>query len=146
MGFIDHIHACNCHDPASFIPFRIDGKTLGLVRPFFAEALQRWPDVFAVTDSAVELVVDTTDIEQRSSAVAWVLRQLVDDGILSHLHGELYAATEGNRDQALLFLDRAAAPYFGTCAFGQHLNGFVRDKDGMKLWIARRSSDRMHYP
>lgn len=146
MGFIDHVHACNRHDPASFIPFRIDGKTVGLVRPFFAEALQRWPDVFAVTDTAVALVVDSSDIEARSSAVAGVLRQLVDDGVLSHLHGERYAATEGNRDQALLFLDRAAAPYFGTRAYGQHLNGFVRDEDGVKLWVARRSADRIHYP
>ncbi len=146
MGFIDHVHACNCHDPASFTPFRIDGKTVGLIRPFFTEVLQRWPDVFAVTDTAVALVVDSNDIEACSSAVAEVLRQLVDDGVLSHLHGEQYAATEGNWDQALLFLDRAAAPYFGTRVYGQNLNGFVRDEDGMKLWVARHSVDQIHYP
>ncbi len=66
--------------------------------------------------------------------------------MISHLHGEQYAATTTNRDTALLLLDRAAAPYFGVRAFGQHMNGFVRGDDGLKLWVARRALDRIHYP
>lgn len=146
MAYIDHVHACNSHLPSDFVPFRIDGITAGLVRPQFARWLQAYPEVFAVSDAAVELVVASTDLEQRSSAVAAVLAELVAEGKMSHLHGEQYAATTTDRNNALLLLDRAAAPYFGTRAFGQHLNGYVRGEDGLKLWIARRAADRVNYP
>ncbi|MEJ1406153.1 MAG: DUF4743 domain-containing protein [Candidatus Sedimenticola sp. (ex Thyasira tokunagai)] len=146
MSFIDHIRACNYHEPSNFIPFRIDGITVGRVRHAFAQALQRHPQVFAVSSTSVELAVASPDLNERSTRVAEVLVELVAEGVITHLHGEQYAATTTNRDTALLLLDRAAAPYFGTRAFGQHMNGFVRGRDGLKLWVARRSSDRVHYP
>jgi len=31
-------------------------------------------------------------------------------------------------------------------AYGQHLNGFVRAREGLKLWVARRAPDRRVYP
>ncbi|MES9883660.1 MAG: DUF4743 domain-containing protein [Sedimenticola sp.] len=146
MGFIDHIRACNRHEQLNFRPFCIDGTTVGRVRHTFAEALQRYPQVFTVTDEGVDLAVTSPDLAERSVAVAEVLVALVAEGVISHLHGEQYAATTTHRDTALLLLDRAAAPYFGTRAFGQHMNGFVRGEDGLKLWVARRASDRIHYP
>ena len=45
-----------------------------------------------------------------------------------------------------MLIDRAAAAHFGIRAFGQHLNGFVTGPDGLKLWVGRRSADRVHYP
>ena len=68
------------------------------------------------------------------------------EGVIDHRHGELYPVTAGSRTQARLLIDRACAPYFGVRAFGQHLNGFVRDADGLKLWIGRRALDRRVYP
>jgi len=45
-----------------------------------------------------------------------------------------------------VLIDRACAPYFGVRAFGQHLNGFVCDTAGLKMWVGRRSADRRVYP
>ena len=45
-----------------------------------------------------------------------------------------------------MLLDRACAPHFGVRAFGQHLNGFVRDGERLKMWIGRRAADRRTYP
>ena len=85
-------------------------------------------------------------LAQRSAVLAEVLAELLAQGVLTHLHGEQYAATPSGRDQALVLIDRAAAPWFGIRAFGQHLNGFVRHPEGLKLWIGRRSADRVNFP
>lgn len=146
MGFSRHIQACNQHNPSNFIPFLIDGKSVGKVRPEFAKILTRWPDVFRGQASSLELVVSSSDLQVRSDAVASILQQLVDEKVLSHLHGEKYAATDGSRDNALLLIDRAIAPYLGIRSYGQHLNGFVRTAQGLKLWIGRRADDRVNYP
>ncbi|HHH38645.1 MAG TPA: DUF4743 domain-containing protein [Sedimenticola sp.] len=146
MSYLDHVRACNRHDLAGFIPFVVDGMVVGRVRPAFARALDPWPELFPVREGRLELRLPPGDIEARSRPLAGVLRQLVERGVLSHLHGEQYVATPGGRGQGVVLIDRAAAPAFGIRAFGQHLNGFVRGRDGLKLWIGRRSADRINFP
>jgi 8-oxo-dGTP pyrophosphatase MutT (NUDIX family) len=43
---------------------------------------------------------------------------------------------------ALTTLDRGALPAFGVSGRGVHLNGYVRRRDGIHLWIARRSATK----
>ncbi len=146
MGFLRHIIACNRYDRGNFIPFRVDGVRVGMIKPEFASNLAQWPNIFQVTLDAVDLLLPGMNIDDRSSLVAEVLFDLVENGVISHLHGEQYAATPSIREKAVLLIDRAAAPYFGIRAFGQHINGYVLDDGEMKLWLGRRSNDRVHYP
>ena len=37
-------------------------------------------------------------------------------------------------------------PLFGVRAYGVHLNGIVRDGDGLKMWVGRRSLDKFTAP
>jgi isopentenyldiphosphate isomerase len=85
-------------------------------------------------------------ISERSAIVAEVLSELVKQGVITHLHGERYVATPSTREEGVLWLDRAAAPYFGIRAFGQHMNGYIIEDGEMKLWLGRRADDRIHYP
>ena len=39
-------------------------------------------------------------------------------------------------------IDRAAVPWFGVRAWGVHVNGFTRKKDGIYLWIGERAANR----
>ncbi len=146
MSYLRHIKACNRYSSSNFIPFRIDRVRVGMVRPGFAAHLGRWPDIFQVGPDAVDLLLPGLTMAERSSIVAEVLAELAGSGVISHLHGEQYLATPGTRDQGMLLLDRAAAPYFGIRAFGQHMNGFTWEDGEMKLWLGRRSHDRIHYP
>ncbi|MCP4996633.1 MAG: DUF4743 domain-containing protein [Gammaproteobacteria bacterium] len=145
MGFLKHIQLLNRHEPGQYIPFIVDGLQVGLVRPVFARHLKKWPAVFAVEPSALRLVADG-DMAERSRQVATVLSQLVTDGLIPRLLGENYTATSGSREQGVLLLDRVAAPYFGIRAFGQHINGFVREAGEIKMWVAKRSADRQNFP
>jgi 8-oxo-dGTP pyrophosphatase MutT (NUDIX family) len=45
-----------------------------------------------------------------------------------------------------LLVDRAAVAWLGVRAAGVHLNGFVRGRDGLSLWVARRARDKRTYP
>jgi hypothetical protein len=91
-------------------------------------------------------VYPLSGLEDRSQVMQDVLEELAQRGVVSHLHGEKYPVTRGNRDRAEMLVDRACAPYFGVRAFGQHLNGFVHADGQLKMWIGRRSADRRVFP
>ncbi|MDP6121564.1 MAG: hypothetical protein QF450_09225 [Rhodospirillales bacterium] len=37
-------------------------------------------------------------------------------------------------------------PLFGLCAYGVHVNGYVRGGGGMEMWIGRRALDKLTAP
>lgn len=146
MAFLRHVDACNNHDPTGFLPFLIDNLQVGRIRGEFAHALAAWSRVFEVTNESVTLSPALGSFDARTQAVATVLRELVQEGVVTHLQAEPYAVTATTPEEGLMLIDRAAAPYFGIRAFGQHLNGYVREGGELKLWVAQRAADRRNYP
>ncbi len=146
MSYLDRIRACNNADLNGFIPLRVAGKGVGWIRKGFAGHLAAWPEVFRVSDRAVGLNPDLDSFADRTEAVAEVTDALVEQGVIDRRHGERYPVTPGTRDEAVFLLDRASAPYFGIRAFGQHMNGFVRDGVDLKMWVARRSRTKSNFP
>ncbi|MEJ2692167.1 MAG: DUF4743 domain-containing protein [Candidatus Thiodiazotropha sp.] len=145
-GLLRHLRALNRWDPDNFTGFYFRGQRYGYLKAQIREALKQWPDYFHVETNRVEFNARLDSFEARSEALAEVTGVLVERGIVSHAHGERYPVTSSGRESAIATIDRTAAPYFGLRAYGQHLNGFVRSPDGIKLWIARRSADRRVYP
>lgn len=146
MGFLDRIRALNNYRPGEFLPWYISGLRVGRVRRGLAQGLARWSDLFEVEADAVHLAPRLDTFEARSAALAQVVRGLVAEGVVAHIHGESYPVTAGDRGEAVCVLDRAAAAHFGIRAFGQHVNGFVRRTDGLYMWVARRAANRRTYP
>ncbi len=146
MAYLDRIDACNRCDPAGFVPFLAGGHTVGWMRPDFVARLTAFPEVFAIDADAVALQRALWTFEAASEALDRVVRALVDDGVVPRYHGERYPVTPAGREAAVCTLDRAAAPHFGVRAFGQHLNGFVRRRDEMQVWVARRARDKWNFP
>lgn len=146
MRYLDYIRRCNRYDPAEYVPFILDGVVLGRVRRESVGLLTPWKALFRVTPESLELIGADGDLQQRSRPLQGVLQELAGQGVLGPLTGEPYAVTAGERDQALLLIDRAAAPFFGIRAFGQHINGLVRSGGELKMWVGRRASDRVRFP
>jgi isopentenyldiphosphate isomerase len=147
MSYLERIRACNRWDPSHFVPFRMDGEQVGLIRPEFAHHLRQWPKLFRVERDAVTWAADAfRRFEDRTAALQEVLEHLAEQGAVAYLHGEMYPVTRGNRLSARFLIDRACAPYFGVRAFGQHMNGYVSDGDGLKLWVGKRAANRKVYP
>jgi hypothetical protein len=146
VSYLDHIRACNRWDPGQFLPFLLGSERVGQIRRDFLPFLREWPDVFRVAAEAVHWVHPANGFAERTAVIGEVVEGLAAQGAISHLHGEKYPVTAENRQRVHLLIDRACAPYFGVRAYGQHLNGFVRTSQGLKIWVARRSADRRVYP
>jgi 8-oxo-dGTP pyrophosphatase MutT (NUDIX family) len=146
VSFLDRIDACNIYDLNHFRSFHVESMRVGWVKHAFAEQLKSWPEVFQVGPSAVTVSGHLRSFEQRTEGVAEVIGELLEKGMIARRHGEMYPVTASSRDKALMLMDRASAPYFGLRAFGQHLNGYVRDKGEIKMWLGRRAHTKWNDP
>ena len=146
MNLLRHIEACNNADASIFLRFDVAGTPVGHVTEAMANSLSPWPDYFEFGDRRVSFRCGSATFSERNRIFSEILESLVERGVITHLHGEQYPATAGRRDEAVMLIDRAAAPYFGIRAFGQHVNGYVRDDGELKMWIGRRALDRRNFP
>ncbi len=146
MSFLDRIAACAPPKTSRYRVFRVDGNEVGQVKDDFAAALGNFTDVFSVSGNSVELAGDLKGFEQRTKAVDRVLRVLAKQQVISGWHEEKYPVAMSFKSPALFHMERAAVPLFGVRAYGVHMNGFTGAGAGMKMWIGRRSLDRMLAP
>ncbi len=147
MSYLDRIHACNNLDTDEFLPFEVTGQRVGWVLPTFSRQLRRWPDIFTVSNERVTLNPALETFEARTQAVAKVNATLMDEGIIQRrLAEEAYGVTTHGRDSALFTMDRAASAHYGIRAYGQHMNGYVRSEEGLKMWVGIRALDKPNEP
>jgi len=145
MSFRDRIGACNNYDPARVVPLIAAGTRVGLVRRDNAAVLARFADVFAVSADEVRLVA-TGDVATVSGAIDTVVEVLVTEGWVPKSRNETFDVSPGWGMPPVFRLDRGAVPFFGTRAYGVHLNGYLRKADGLRLWVGRRSPDKQVAP
>jgi 8-oxo-dGTP pyrophosphatase MutT (NUDIX family) len=145
MSFSDHIRICNSYDPARALPLFAGNSRIGLLRRDNAEMLRRFPDVFCVTTNAVRLVPQG-DRAAVSRAVEAVVDALVSEQRLPRWRDETFDVAARWGEAPVFRLDRGAVPFFGTRAYGVHLNGYRRKGDELYLWIGRRASDKRIAP
>ena len=147
MSFRNHIVSCNNYDPARVVPLTAGGARIGLLRRDNAAALRRFSDVFAVGSDEVELVA-SGDVAAVSRAIDSVVDALVADGRVAKWRNETFDVAPRWGMPPVFCLDRGAVPFFGTRAYGVHLNGYMREGDGdtLRLWVGRRSPDKQIEP
>ncbi|MDR3423702.1 MAG: DUF4743 domain-containing protein [Alphaproteobacteria bacterium] len=144
-GYVRHFVACNRHDPCRFIPFYIGGRRYGFMGKGLAASLVRETGFFEARDGGIALAAHFGNFAARSEALREAT-QAIAGKYGKPLHGELYAVVEKWDDAPVAQLDRAAVPWFGVRAWGVHVNGFVRKRDGIYLWIGQRAANRQAYP
>ena len=145
MSFRDHIRSCNTYDPARAVPLIAGSERIGLVRCDNAELLRRFPDVFAVEDEKVSLAADG-DVETVSRMVEGVVDALVVENRVPKWRNETFDVASHWGAPPVFRLDRGAVPFFGTRAYGVHLNGYLRRGDALYLWVGRRAPDKKVAP
>ncbi|MBV8504760.1 MAG: DUF4743 domain-containing protein [Alphaproteobacteria bacterium] len=145
MSFRRHIAACNNYDPARAVPLFAGSERVGLLRRDNAAALRRFPDVFAVADDRVSLLV-CGDVAEVSRVVDAVVDALVAEKRVPKWRNETFDVAPRWGAPAVFRLDRGAVPFFGTRAYGAHLNGYLWDSHALHLWVGRRSPDKRVAP
>lgn len=145
MSLLRHIRRCNEYCPDRFLPLWRGETRIGLVRRDNAEALRRFPRIFAVSEDAVRLVA-AGDFKALTGAIDEVVERLVEQGLIPKWRNEFFAVAPRWGAPPLFKLDRGAVSFFGVRAYGVHLNGYRRDGDALKLWIGRRAPDKKVAP
>lgn len=147
MGLLKRIKNCNNgEDLSDFRDFSILGTRVGWVHHEFFHVLKRFDSVFEFSDEGVSLSDDLKNYEDRTSAFALVVDTLVEERWVTGWRNEAYPVGEGFYSAPFLEIDRSAVPRFGVSAYGIHINGFVRGKDELMMWIGRRADDKPTYP
>ncbi|MBV8505969.1 MAG: DUF4743 domain-containing protein, partial [Alphaproteobacteria bacterium] len=145
MSFRDHIILCNSFDPVRAVPFTVGGARVGLVRRDNADALRRFHDVFAVGEDGVELIAQG-GVDTVSQAVDVVVDALVAERRVPKWRNETFDVAPRWDAPPVFRLDRGAVPFFGTRAYGVHLNGYHQRGDALYVWIGRRSPEKQVAP
>jgi hypothetical protein len=145
MSFGDHIRACNNFDPTRVVPLLAGNQRVGLLRRDNAEALRPFADVFAVEEHAVRLVA-RYDVDTLSRIIDRVVDVLVVERRVPKWRNETFDVAPRWGAPPIFRLDRGAVPFFGTRAYGVHLNGYRRNGDDLYLWVGRRSPDKKVAP
>jgi hypothetical protein len=145
MSFLHHLAACNNYDPARAMPLFAGEARVGLLRRDNAAALRPFADVFGVADDKVTLLA-CGDVAAISRAVDAVVDALVTEKRVPKWRNETFDVAPRWGAPALFRLDRGAVPFFGTRAYGVHLNGYRRDGNTLLLWVGRRSPDKRVAP
>jgi len=145
MSLLRHVRLCNVFAAERFLPLEHAGERIGLLRRDNALTLQRFSDLFRIGAGRVTLEAEG-GFEAVSAAVDDVVERLVAARIVPRWRNEFFAVAPRWGAPAQFRLDRGAVPFFGTRAYGVHLNGYRRDGDRLKLWIGRRAPDKQVAP
>ncbi|XP_027070811.2 nudix hydrolase 20, chloroplastic-like isoform X2 [Coffea eugenioides] len=156
-GFFDRVILCNrnLEKLNEFMPFVIANQIVGYVHFGFADHLRKFRDVFVFQKDTkafssnfgchVTLHSSLTTAEDRTRAVGDVVKCLGEE-LIPGIRNELFPVVSSFGSPIFFSVERAAAPYFGTKAYGVHMNGYV-EKDGQKyLWVGKRSEVKPTYP
>ena len=130
---------------SKFLRFFVGAHALGWLTPPFADALSRWPDVFAQTGRIVCFAAALDDRAHADAILARIVSELAADGIITGWRNELYpiGAGLGGDSAPLLHIERAAARAFGITSDAVHVNGVVAcEGKPCALWIARRAANK----
>ena len=145
MSFADHIRACNNFDRGRVMPLVAGARRIGWLRHDNAAALARFPGVFAADELQVRLVAEG-GADAISAAVDEVVEALVVERRVPKWRNETFDVMARWGDPPIFRIDRGAVPFFGTRAYGVHLNGYRYDGGRLHVWIGRRTPDKRVAP
>jgi 8-oxo-dGTP pyrophosphatase MutT (NUDIX family) len=144
-GYLRHFVACNRHDLDHFAPFFIGDQRYGRIKKELVPILTGKTKFFDLYKDGVALASRFADFDARSDALMQITA-LLSKHFGKALRNEMYPVVLQQEDAPVAQLDRIAVPWFGVRAWGLHVNGFVRKKDGLYLWVGERASDRLVEP
>ncbi|MCL2505181.1 MAG: DUF4743 domain-containing protein [Alphaproteobacteria bacterium] len=136
---------CNRHDLSEFVPFVIGTQQYGFIRKKNAELLSGLTKFFEYSSIGLALSDDFDTFGTRSAALnAAVI--ILSKTYNKPLRNEMYPVLLAFNGDMAAEIDRCAIPFFGLLAFGVHVNGYVRKKDGLYVWIGKRAKNRQIEP
>ncbi len=141
MGYLDHIRKCNNYNADNKVPFTLDNKRVGQIRVDFLDYFLD-SGYFCQEQDSITIKDEFNNFELRTKALDSFAKKAFEDGITNIYMNEPYGVIESPNSKPLCLVDRSISTLLGLISFGQHLNGYVKDGNTLKMWIGRRSYSR----
>jgi 8-oxo-dGTP pyrophosphatase MutT (NUDIX family) len=138
MGFLKKIKQCNQFTLEDKTPFMVDNQRVGWIKEEFISYILK-DETFEKTDEGIHLNKSLETYEQKNKYLDAFAKKAFKDKITNRYMNELYPVLTKPTSKPKCLMDRSISTLLGILSFGQHLNGYVKDKDGLKMWIGRRS-------
>ena len=146
MSYLDKITRCNSADLADYLPLLIDGHHVGWTKSSYASLLTPWLTDEDGPVGRLLLNSEQGDIASRNRMLAEIVAWIHQQDIIRTPRGEVYPVSIRHREDVVALVDRTGASFFGIRCYGQHVNGYVRDGDELRMWVGKRAEDRYIEP
>jgi 8-oxo-dGTP pyrophosphatase MutT (NUDIX family) len=143
-GYLEKIRACNTYTTENKIPFMIEGKRVGQIRDAYLDFFLQ-SDLFVLREHKLHLKDRYDTFEKRTEALTKLAKEALKAGITNRFMNEPYGVRSAPTAEPVALADRSISSLLGLISFGQHLNGFVRTKEGLKMWIGLRSRTKGYF-
>ncbi|MGE4062795.1 MAG: DUF4743 domain-containing protein [Rhodospirillaceae bacterium] len=146
MSYLEKVNLCNRWRPSRFAPLTVANTQVGWLTHERVEVLQSYSEVFAPAGGGIAFSYQLATAKARTAALKKIMPALAASGHFPEPRGELYAVKNRWSEKEFFRIDRGLVPAFGVRAYGVHVNGVVKKRDGLHLWIGTRATDRMIEP
>ncbi|KAJ2848766.1 hypothetical protein IWW36_003094 [Coemansia brasiliensis] len=155
---------CNCVgninallESNEYYKFIVNEQLVGLISakdiPALKLALNRHP-VLVIDDTSQQVQFHDSYNNSCSSRTAGLkdllafMREQKSWPSLAKWRDELYPVYGDAKEPngISLYMERAASYNFGIRTFGVHINGIVKNDEGIRMWVAKRSINKQTYP
>lgn len=147
---MDRIKACQKWEPKDYGYFYDHkGQVLGRPRKDFMDILRgEYADVFHEKQPYhMSLYEKFTTFEERSLIINDVMNDIQKKYSFFPLwRSETWRAAADFYSPAEFNIERGCVAHFGFKAWGVHVNGFVRKKEGLYIWVAKRAAHKAAWP
>jgi len=137
-GLLRHVQAVqNVTLPGDRLPFRLGAERVGWVP-------KEATDLLLAQDFNCQLAGGAM-VMPWAEGLPDLARAIAETGAFPW-RGEAFDVCAEFDSRVLATIDRGALPWFGIRAEGVHVNGIVRQPDGLHLWVAHRAANRLMDP
>ena len=143
MNFLDHFNYAHNPDLKSCTPWYQDDALIGYTNTEFKERGINF-GLWQETDNG--LIIPDQSEGELSRLFARFAKKTYEEGLLWSWVGELFPVKASVTDPTRFVMERTLTAPLGCLTFGVHLNGYVRTKQGIELWVAKRAQNKPTFP
>ena len=143
MSFLDHFNHAHNADLQLWTPWFQGDALLGYVQDNFKE---RGLSFGLWQESEQGLVIPSLSEGELNQLFARFAKDTYEEGLLWSWVGEPFPVKASVTDPTRFVMERTLTAPLGCLTFGVHLNGYVRTRNGIELWVAKRSQHKPTFP
>ncbi len=146
MSLADRARFALRWNPAAYRPFFIGDRRYGWVTHDLARRLEIFPKEILQDRGRLLLNPTIGGYQARSAFMVEVNLALAESGHSRPARGELFPVLRDWQEVPVMAIDRALVPVFGMRSYGVHMNGYLRRRDGIHMWLGRRALNKPTAP